>query len=216
MSFLSHLRQAQIDTVNEAVERQDAIISDYLAWLAETEDTSPAARKLTIIARSPASAAVKAMIARTGDLRAAEVNVRVILANLEPEAALGEVKQALTLMNAGHDDDEFARWAKNAALLDAHEQVTLGTHMCWSGDAMRRDAGKRDSLDLFESDAPHTVRLGLLAFDAIWAVSVAIPGLRKADAPARRPLASQARPASTELPSSSLLTRLNRLTATWH
>lgn len=216
MSFLSHLRQAQIDTVNENSERQDAIISDYLAWLAETDDKSPEARKLTIIARSPASVTVKAVVARTGDLRAAEVNVRIIFAHLEPEAALSEVKQALTLLNAGHEDAEFARWAKNAALLDAHEQMTLGTHMCWSGDAMRREAGKRDSLDLMESDAPHTVRLGLLAFDAIWAVSIAIPGIRRSESTTRRPLASQARPATALLPSTSLLTRLNRLTATWH
>ena len=73
---------------------------------------------------------------------------------------------------------ELIRWARNPRLLDAHEQVTYGETMCWSGDAMRRDADRRNALTLFDEEAPDTVRLGRLAFEALWAVSALVPERR--------------------------------------
>jgi hypothetical protein len=53
--------------------------------------------------------------------------------------------------------------------------VTYGDDMCWSGDAMRRDASKRNPLVLLEANAPDAARRGQLAFKALWASSVPVP-----------------------------------------
>ena len=70
---------------------------------------------------------------------------------------------------------ELIRWARNPRLLEAHEQVTYGEAMCWSGDAMRRDADKRNALDLVRRGSSGAVRLGRLAFEALWAASSLVP-----------------------------------------
>ena len=56
--------------------------------------------------------------------------------------------------------------------------MTYGETMCWSGDAMRRDADRRNALTLFDEEAPDTVRLGRLAFEALWTVSSLVPERR--------------------------------------
>ena len=66
---------------------------------------------------------------------------------------------------------DLIRWARNPRLLDAHEQVTYGDMMRWSGDPMRRDADKRNALALFDEGCSVRVRHGRLAFEALWAVS---------------------------------------------
>ena len=70
---------------------------------------------------------------------------------------------------------ELIRWARNPRLLDAHEQVTYGDIMCWSGDAMRRDADKRNALTLFDESAGDAVRHGRLAFEALWTSCALVP-----------------------------------------
>jgi hypothetical protein len=47
--------------------------------------------------------------------------------------------------------------------------------MCWSGDAMRRDSDRRNVLALFNEGVPDRVRLGRLAFEALWAISSPVP-----------------------------------------
>jgi hypothetical protein len=76
------------------------------------------------------------------------------------------------------DDNAAAsvRWAKNPSLLDAHEQLTLGTRMCWTGDCMRRSADRRNALDLFEENSLGSVHLGELAFSSMWTASKPLPG----------------------------------------
>ena len=53
--------------------------------------------------------------------------------------------------------------------------MTYGETMCWSGDAMRRDADKRNALTLFDEKLPERCRLGRLAFEALWAASSLVP-----------------------------------------
>ena len=47
--------------------------------------------------------------------------------------------------------------------------------MCWSGDAMRRDAGKHNPLVLFDMDAPDAAQLSTRAFSALWGASAPVP-----------------------------------------
>ncbi|MEZ5827933.1 MAG: hypothetical protein R3D30_06060 [Hyphomicrobiales bacterium] len=129
----------------------------------------------TMILRSPASAPAQALIAMQDALLSARVRARVILAKLEPEDDLRQLFASLSALSPNEGEAALIRWARNSRLLDAHEQVTYGTAMCWSGDAMRRDADKRNPLVLLDLDAPDAARRGQLAFKAMWRASADVP-----------------------------------------
>lgn len=185
MGLFSHLRQKQADSVNTAIAKQHQFIARYLDWLDGQAERPPAARRVTVLARSPLSCVVRALVDRVDDLKARGVVVRALLARLEPEDAVRELVDALSALEPERPGLELLRWADRRCLLEAHEQLTLGPAMCWSGDMMRRDPAKRDGLDLFEVDAPQTVRLGVLAFNAIWAIASPVPASRLRQKPAR-------------------------------
>jgi hypothetical protein len=185
MRLFSHLRQKQVETANHAVARQDGFFARYIEWLDAQHEPGPAARKVTILARSPMSSVVLALRGRVDDLKARGVIAKVLLARVEPEDALRDTVDTLTALGQAQPLDTLLRWADKRCLLEAHEQLTLGPAMCWSGDMMRRDPSRRDGLDLFEVDAPQTVRLGALAFDAIWALAIPVPASRLRERVAR-------------------------------
>jgi hypothetical protein len=80
---------------------------------------------------------------------------------------------------------------------------------------MRRDPGKRDGLDLFETDAPDTVRLGALAFDAIWSISTPVPGWRMNERPLK-PSGAYVRALGENLPRLALFRGQERPTLLRH
>ena len=129
----------------------------------------------TMILRSAASTPAQALIHMKDALLGAGVRARAILAKLEPDDELRQLFASLTELAPDEPAPELIRWARNPRLLDAHEQVSYGETMCWSGDAMRRDADKRNPLVLFDTDAPDAARLSQLAFKALWAASVPVP-----------------------------------------
>lgn len=193
MGLLSQFRQNQIDSTNAAVGRHDRIFTQFLeridtaSWRLRTD------RSMTILARSPASPVVQAFVRRREDLKLRNIVARIIVARLEPESDFLAMASALSTLVDDDDINALVRWASNSCILDAHEQLILGSDMCWSGDTMRREPGKRDSLDLFESDAPKTVRLGVLAFDAIWSTAVQVPASRLRPGTAVKPVAALVR-----------------------
>ncbi|MGI9381955.1 MAG: hypothetical protein ACR2PO_02280 [Methyloligellaceae bacterium] len=205
MGLLSQFRQKQIDSTDAALRRHDRIFRQFLeqvdaaTWLHRTD------RCITILARSPASPVVHAFVRRTEDLKLRNIGARIILARLEPESHLHDMTTALSTLIDDDDVGEFVRWASNSCILDAHEQLILGSTMCWSGDTMRREPGKRDSLDLFERDAPGTVRLGVLAFDAIWSAAVQVPASRLSPGTTAKPVAALARQSGGALPKPQFL-----------
>jgi hypothetical protein len=133
---------------------------------------------LTMILRSPGSDPAKALVGMKGALQRVGVSAKVILAKIEPEEDLRQLFASLSELAPQEPAPELIRWARNPRLLEAHEQVTYGEAMCWSGDAMRRDADKRNALTLFDEEAPGTVRPGQLAFQALWAASSLVPERR--------------------------------------
>jgi len=132
----------------------------------------------TMILRSASSGPAQALISMKGDLLRASVSAKVVLAKIEPEDEVRQLFASLSELAPREPAATLIRWARNPRLLDAHEQVTYGDAMCWSGDAMRRDADKRNALTLFDEAAPDTVRLGRLAFEALWAASSLVPERR--------------------------------------
>ncbi len=112
------------------------------------------------------------------ELLGAAIGAKAILAKLEPAEDLRELFASLSELAPRGQSGELIRWARNPCLLDAHEQVTYGDIMCWSGDPMRRDADKRNALAMFDEGSSVRVRHSQLAFDALWALSSAVPERR--------------------------------------
>lgn len=187
MSLMTHLRRRAADAPPPAQARHATFIDSYLDRLSRTGD-DPDIRLVTVIARSPESVPVQALMQKTGEFEAAGVSMRAIFADLEAADALRDFCEAASRLAGGQDPASLVRWANRESLTDAHEQVTLGTQMCWSGDAIRRRADVRDGLNLFEQNAASTVRLGAMAFVAIWGISERIPASRlKPDGRGGRP-----------------------------
>jgi hypothetical protein len=164
------------------------------------EGAKPGA-SLTMILRSADSDPAKAVVGVKGALQNCGVRVKVILAKIEPEDDLKQLFAALLELAPQEGASELIRWARNPRLLDAHEQVTYGEAMCWSGDSMRRDADRRNALTLFDEAAPDMVRLGHLAFEALWAASSLVPERRLTGPVTARPSGAYER---TEAPITAL------------
>ncbi len=147
----------------------------HLQMMARSIERAEAGASLTLILRSPASDPAKALIGLKGALRHAGVGAKVILARLDPEDDLRQLFASLSALAPQAYAADLIRWARNPRLLEAHEQVVYGPAMCWSGDAMRRDADRRNALTLFDENAPEKARLGRLAFAAMWAAASPVP-----------------------------------------
>lgn len=130
---------------------------------------------VTLILRAPCSAPAKALIAMQDRLSRAGMRATAILTRLEPEDDLRQLFACLSALSPQDPAAALIRVARNPRLHDAHEQAVYGDTLCWSGDAMRRDAERRNTLSLFHDGAPGQVRLARLAFAALWAASTPVP-----------------------------------------
>ncbi len=112
-------------------------------------------RTVTMILRSAASCPALALIGMSQDLARAGIGRQG--GGGQPRARGGPppaLRVPVPSFARGDSAKELIRWARNPRLLDAHEQATSGAAMCWSGDAMRREADKRNALSLFDEEAP--------------------------------------------------------------
>lgn len=189
-----NFRQAELDRHLEAMSR-----------LIERVRATNTPATCTLILRSAASAPAQVVTLMKDALADAGITARVILAKLEPEQDLHRLYATLTALSPEADSAALIRWARNPRLLDAHEQAAYGHDICWSGDAMRRDADKRNALALLET-APEAALRAAHAFKALWAASVPAParlldvrGTAKPsgayEQPTRAPVAALKRPA---------------------
>lgn len=126
-------REVREQRLHDLVERYLVHVGAPAACGVATNDLA-----VEIIAHSPQSPIALAVAARLPQLRAAGVTIRAIFGVPSPDPLLAD-----WLAHAG-----WVRWARDKRLMEAHEQLVLGTSRCWSGDAMRRGGTKTD---LFES-----------------------------------------------------------------
>jgi hypothetical protein len=159
----SDLKQAELDRHLEMISR----------FLARAGDERHSA--ITMVLRAPDSAPALALLAMREAIERAHLSVRVVLARIEPDDGLRQLHGCLAELAPNRPSHEVLRWARNPRLLDAHEQVTYGDAMCWTGDAMRRDGDRRNALTLVSEAAPDAIRLGQLAFEALWSASMPVP-----------------------------------------
>jgi hypothetical protein len=127
-----------------------------------------------MILRSASSGPAQALVLKARDLKRVGIAAKVLVTTLDPDLELRRLYACLSELSPRDPARELIRWARNPRLLDAHEQATYGSSLCWWGDAMRREADKRNALSLFEDGSPGSVRLGQLAFQALWSQSAVV------------------------------------------
>ncbi len=182
MGFLSAFQKRSMSERQQPVERFSAILSAYLRRL-ETNGGMTCERAVTLIARSPAATAARALAQHGKDIERQQVSVQIIFAKLAPVELLAELATALDILPREHTPESI-RFLKKTPLLNAHEQFVLGSSTCWTGDMLRRSEEQRNGLDILEEDAPGSVRLAQFAFNALWAT--ARPAPARAFEPPRR------------------------------
>lgn len=171
MSRLTDLPTRTSEHPARATLRIVELIDSYLRALGSAPSEETGAYCVMLVARSPASPAAAALALKAQELGAQQVTARIIFAKPAPSDALDDVLSAIRPVLRGEAVAARVRWARNPALLDAHEQFTLGASICWSGDSMRRAPQRPQALEIAEEAAPDAVRRAALSFSALWAAS---------------------------------------------
>ncbi len=203
-----HQDQATPDLISQS--RHETNFHRYLDWLDQQKDADPAARQITIIARSPHSPVILAMCAMRESLRARQICVQVVFSDVDPEKALRYAWNVISDLSKDREHGDLIRWASSHGILEAHEQMVLGQKMCWLGDAMRREPGRRDGFDVFDADAPQTCKLSIQSFAAMWKYATPVPNWMLREASERRPNATFAGPDQRSLATLSFFRQLEK------
>jgi hypothetical protein len=132
----------------------------------------PADRPILVIARSAQSPVVKAVAALARGIAAAGCVARLILAKGD---GAGLSDTFIAAQAAGLDFE--VRVVRDPRLIEAHEQLVLGTRTCWTGDSMRRDPATCDAYESFVEDAPELAAAARLTFERLWSHGEPLPTL---------------------------------------
>ena len=162
----------------ETNKRFDDFVLSYLDHFENGKADAGDEQVASLIARSPESGVSQAVRRHADRFAVLGIELRVIFANIDPAPVFSDFVEMTGLYDGQNCMQASIRWAKNSALLDAHEQLVLGTGHSWSGDVMRRSSDTRFSLDLFDVNGGDAVSLGGMAFDGLWSASVNIPQSR--------------------------------------
>lgn len=152
----------QMDVVKR--EDKEAKLRAFIAQFLASPVTSANGKTWLLVARSPESPVVLALAHFAAELDASGIRICAILTDLMPTAT--ETVEASPINFASE-----LRIARNPRLLDAHEQLYLGTSTSWVGDCMRREPAKRDAYECYARDCQITARWTQLAFERIWLLS---------------------------------------------
>lgn len=210
MRLKSQASQARVPAEIHSQNRHETYFRTYFEWLDAEQPDDPSARQVTIIARSPASPVIQAMRAVADDLSARQTAVRTVFSDVDPERALHMAWEVISELSQGRDHTELMKWASSPGILEAHEQMILGGKMCWLGDAMRREPGRCDGFDLFDTDAPHKCSLGVQSFAAMWNFATPVPKWMLREAEQRRSSASYTGPGPRRLATLSFFRQLEK------
>lgn len=185
MGFLSAFSNRPSSDRQQSIDRLTALIAGHLERL-EEKGGSLEDRSLTLIARSPSAAVSRALALQAKEIEKQQISMRLIFARLAPFELLADLASALNLSSPRQSRNSPVRLIRTPALLHAHEQLVLGLSTCWTGDMMRRCEENRNGLDLWEDNAPGSVRLAEVAFNAIWSIAKPVPARILAGAAAHK------------------------------
>jgi hypothetical protein len=172
MSITSHFDDLPSVSPLQAASRFDPYFDVYGLGLKQQADLE--SRTVTLIARSPASPPAQALAMNLGRFQPMSLEVRIIFTQIAPPDALNLLGQALN-SSCRQAPEAIIRWAKNRSLLDAHERLTLGRTLCWTGDSMRRLEDSRSAMDRVDDGTPRIVTEAHTSFDALWRLSSPVP-----------------------------------------
>jgi hypothetical protein len=140
---------------------------------------SPAQGAIAAIARSLQSPVVRSIVARAHQIAAAGGTARLILAKPDGTAQsglrAGAMPGALAAMRAAGLVCEV-RLARNPRLIEAHEQLTIGARVAWTGDSMRRDPATCDAYESFVEDCPEIAAAAATTFERLWSDCAPLAG----------------------------------------
>lgn len=152
----------QIVKREEKEGKLGSFIIEYLDHLSR-EQGGPGDHPFLVVALSTQSPVVCAL-KRAANLRdLSRRRIQLILASVNGADLLTDLSDLPTIS---------VSWARNARLLDAHEQLVMSETTCWTGDCMRREPTKRDAFECFADDCAETAGWAITSFERLWAASV--------------------------------------------
>jgi hypothetical protein len=131
-------------------------------------------KNLTLIARSPEANIAKACIQYREKLSLANIELKVIFAQITPTEQLCEWLEPEN-SPCGLNPEKNIRWGNRQNLVDAHEQLTLTNQCSWSGESMRREVSSRFGFYIFDQECKQAAIRGERAFNALWQICDKIP-----------------------------------------
>lgn len=147
----------------------------FIADLAPADEASGAGSEIKIVARSAASPVIACLADQAEQIRAQTCKMRLILAEVSPPEGI----EALNRLFASDEEANSLltiKWARHPALMDANEQLILGTQHHWAGNVLRRQGENSNYLDIFKENDSDGTRLARRAFTAMWEAAVPAPG----------------------------------------
>lgn len=208
--------QGQIPAEILSQNKHESYFRTYFQWLDETSPEDASERQVLIVARSPASPVILAMRALADEFCSRQVTIKLVFSDVDPERALQSAWSVISDLSKGRDHSDLVKWASSPGILEAHEQMILGSQMCWLGDAMRREPGRRDGFDLFSNNAPADSARAIKSFSAIWNFATPLPGWMLREAEQRRSSASMAGPDARALATLSFFRQLEKRDTHYH
>ncbi len=160
---------------NETKEEREQKLRDFI--LAAIDGKAMGRDNAVIVlARSPDSPVMRALLSVSGELAARGAGAAIILAG-GAIAAEDETWNIVFSANFVHE----IRLTTNPRVLDGHEQIVVGDAAVWYGDTMRRDPWTRDAFATFLAGEA-SARQARATFARLWASAHSIYANPKLDA----------------------------------
>jgi hypothetical protein len=146
----------------ETKEERETTIKTFIRDALD-ESTSGREDAIALLARSPDSPVVTALLALSDELAERRIGAAIVLAG----GATAAEDETWSLSFSAKFIHEI-RLTSNPRVLDGHEQLIVGDRSVWYGDCMRRDPLKRDAFTTFLPNDPAAVRACRFAFRGLW------------------------------------------------
>jgi hypothetical protein len=167
---------------NDAAKREQKerglrqFVESFLAGV-EAGPAAGDAGACLLLARSPDSPVAR-VVGEFARAKRLQLPIRVIFTTIEtadPSSTAGI--PALPLFTAD------VRLVRDPRLLDAHEQLVLGSRTSWIGDCMRRDPLKRDAYEAYSPDGRGKALRAIASFERMWRVATPVSARATGDNP---------------------------------
>jgi hypothetical protein len=150
-----------LETKEERENTIKAFIRDGLDG--STRGETGGEHAIALLARSPASPVVAALLELSDELAHRGIGAAIVLAG----GATAAEDETWSLSFSAKFIHEI-RLTSNPRVLDGHEQLIVGDRSVWYGDCMRRDPLKRDAFTTFLANDTRSVRACRFAFRELW------------------------------------------------